>query len=123
MNSWGEYSRDNDYCQEEKNQVFRNGLNCTSLRKLCSPCVASIATACATSSGRNTFVASFGPRPENSVATLPGQIVLTRMRCSRNSSAMHPLNPCTPHFEAQYTPPPANTFFPASELMLIMSPP
>src|SRR5208337_5490410 len=64
----------------------------------------------------------FGPRPENSVATLPGQIALTLIPYVRRSSAMHPVNPCRPHLDAQYRPPPANVFFPASELILIMSP-
>src|SRR6266436_2959104 len=36
---------------------------------------------------------------------------------------MHPESPCTPHFDAQYNPPPANVFLPASELILMMSPP
>src|SRR6266403_510001 len=35
---------------------------------------------------------------------------------------MHPERPCTPHFDAQYNPPPANVFLPASELILMMSP-
>src|SRR5713101_7130451 len=36
---------------------------------------------------------------------------------------MQPESPCTPHFDAQYSPPPAKVFLPASELILIMSPP
>src|SRR5256885_10519079 len=86
---------------KRKSYGRRDVLTCTSLTKLCGPCIAIIATACATASGLNTFVASFGPRPPNSVATLPGQTVLTRMPCSRSSSAIHPLSPCTAHFEAQ----------------------
>src|SRR6266436_4625698 len=35
---------------------------------------------------------------------------------------MQPESPCTPHFDAQYSPPPAKVFLPASELILIMSP-
>src|SRR5260370_7021426 len=35
---------------------------------------------------------------------------------------MQPESPCPPHFDAQYSPPPANVFLPASELILIMSP-
>src|SRR4029077_455711 len=86
------------------------------------PCVTIIATACATSSAVSTLLGSFGPRPENSVATLPGQIALTRIPDPRKSSAMQPVSPCQPHFEAQYSAPPAKVFFPASELMLMMSP-
>src|SRR5713226_9284396 len=36
---------------------------------------------------------------------------------------MHPESPCTPHFDAQYNPPPANVFLPARELIFMMSPP
>ena len=63
--------------------AFRSGRSWTSLRKLCGPCVTTMATACATSSGVSTFEGSLGPRPENSVATLPGQMTLTRIPCSR----------------------------------------
>src|SRR5258708_29851475 len=79
-------------------------------------------TAWATSSGLSTFEESFGPRPENSVATLPGQTTLTRMPCSRRSSATQPESPRTPHLDAQYRPPPAKVFFPARELTLMISP-
>src|SRR6266404_7403354 len=90
--------------------------------KLPRRCVTTACTACATSSGCSAFPASLRPRPENSVATLPGQITLTRIPWSRKSSAMQPESPCTPHFDAQYNPPPANVFLPASELILMMSP-
>src|SRR5258708_18289523 len=91
---------------------LETGRRCTSLRKLCGPWVAIMATACATSWAVRTLLGAVGPRPENSVATLPGQTVLTRIPWARKSSAMQPLTPCTAHFDAQYIPPPADVVFP-----------
>ena len=69
--------------------------------KLCGAWVTIISTACAMSSGCNILLTSFFPRGEKSVATLPGQIALTRTPYARKSSAMHSVNPSRPHFEAQ----------------------
>ena len=82
-------------------QGLRKGRRWTSLRKLCGPCITIISTAWATSSGERTLAGSFELRGENSVATLPGQITLTRMPCSRKSSAMQAERPWRPHLEAQ----------------------
>src|ERR1700730_2048479 len=78
-----------------------NGRICTWLTKLFALCVTIMATTCATSSGDSTFDASLGPLPENSVATLPGQTVLTRIPCPLRFSAMQADRPCRPHLEAQ----------------------
>src|ERR1700738_3002977 len=90
--------------------------------KLFTLCVTMVSTACAMSSGDKTLAGSLGLVPEKSVATLPGQIVLTRMPYPRKSSAMQAERPWRPHFEAQYRPPPLKALTPARELMLIISP-
>src|SRR6202453_2403427 len=58
----------------------------------------------------------------NPVSTVPGQTALIRIPYWRKSSAMHPVRPINPHFEAQYTPPFLKGFFPASEAILMMWP-
>src|SRR5271156_3953780 len=65
---------------------------------------------------------SFPACGEKSVATVPGQIALTLIPYCRRSSAMHSVNPSRPHLEAQYIPPPAKAFLPASDAILIMWP-
>src|ERR1019366_6769493 len=80
---------------------FRVGRMCTSLMKLPEACVTRAATACATSSGWRIFEEFLPPCPENSVATEPGQMALTRMPYPRKSSAMLPDKPMSPHFDAQ----------------------
>src|SRR3989441_1273469 len=66
---------------------FWAGRRSTSLMKLCGAWVRSISTACATSSGWSIFAESFPVWGENSVATVPGQMTLTRMPWPRSSSA------------------------------------
>src|SRR5579864_1340635 len=80
---------------------FRVGRMCTSLMKLPADCVTRAATACATSSGCRIFEGVFPPCPGNSVATEPGHTALTRMPYPRKSSAMLPVRPIRPHFDAQ----------------------
>src|SRR5665213_17345 len=80
---------------------LRVGRMWTSLMKLPADCVTSAATACATSSGCKDFSGFFFDCPPNSVATEPGQIVLTRIPYPRRSSAMLPESPINPHFDAQ----------------------
>src|SRR2546425_783255 len=86
--------------REKIPQRFRSGRRSTSLRKLCAPCNRIISAACATSSGRNFLLASCPVAGWTSVATLPGEIRLTRMPCSRSSSAIEDVRPRRPHFEA-----------------------
>jgi len=112
-----EYSRYNDYCQEESTAPSR-------------PLMISVAdegqsrsgsfaglrddgfNGVATSSGLNAREASFAPRLENSVATLPGQITLTRCRAPGD------LPPCSRKadyapFGRAVDPAAAKVFFPA----------
>src|SRR6202022_900570 len=95
-----------------RRQGFCVGRICTSLMKLPGACVTIAATACATSSGCSIFAGSLPTCGENSVATEPGQIALTRMPCARRSSAMHPVRPRRPHLDAQYIATFANVLFP-----------
>ena len=101
----GDYTRYDNYCQEEF-YGFCVGRISTSLIKLCGACVTRAATAWATSSGWSIFLRSLPACGPKSVSTEPGQTTLTRMLNARRSSARQKLNPCNPHFEAQYTAPP-----------------
>ncbi len=80
-----QYSRCNDYCQEERGpglaapQGFCTGRRWTSLMNEVGAWVTSMATAWATSSGWRSFAMSRPLCGENAVATLPGQTTLTRM--------------------------------------------
>ena len=100
---------------------FASGRTCTSLMKLRGPCMAIIATACATSSGVSTFEDLFcrGPRiPCNAPGTHRADANSVIAQILRHATR----SPARPIWTHNRVPPPANVFFPARELMLMMSP-